>query len=291
MAVNYHPLLTPPEATIPGADWTFEQELAHLDEDLKTIADKSRSDETKKLINGIDRKLTRQIAEPVEVTLAKPSPTMWDDILTMYRDVVTKAEEAYLSKAKSYNCTPEENEAALGNLRHRAWVAFRKKLQEQTADTVLLSTLRDCFEERFRYDEQGAPRVWKPEDDLDGAFKKAREETLALLPTYATVKPTDPALLPSLPTDVNDDDVDADAFDPTTAFTLVSTARLHNLEARFKREADASYVEAKRSMVSSVSQIPVWMYGLLVALGWNEAMAVLFNPLYFALLVIAAASA
>lgn len=44
-------------------------------------------------------------------------------------------------------------------------------------------------------------------------------------------------------------------------------------------------------MVSSVAQIPLWMYGVLVVLGWNEAMAVLFNPLYFAMLLILGASA
>ncbi|KAG9093764.1 Dynamin-like GTPase that mediates homotypic ER fusion [Ceratobasidium sp. UAMH 11750] len=43
-------------------------------------------------------------------------------------------------------------------------------------------------------------------------------------------------------------------------------------------------------MVSSVAQIPVWMYGVLVVLGWNEAMVVLFNPLYFAFLVMCLAS-
>lgn len=59
-----------------------------------------------------------------------------------------------------------------------------------------------------------------------------------------------------------------------------------DLTNRFRREADAFYVEAKRSMVSSIAQIPVWMYGVLVVLGWNEAMAVLFNPLYFATLLV-----
>lgn len=50
------------------------------------------------------------------------------------------------------------------------------KVDEQTGDTVLLSKLRFAFEERFRYDEQGVPRVWKPEDDIDAAFKKAKDE-------------------------------------------------------------------------------------------------------------------
>jgi protein SEY1 len=33
------------------------------------------------------------------------------------------------------------------------------------------------------------------------------------------------------------------------------------------------------------------MYGVLIVLGWNEAMVVLFNPLYFAMLLLLLASA
>jgi hypothetical protein len=32
------------------------------------------------------------------------------------------------------------------------------------------------FEEKFRYDDKGLPKVWKPEDDIDSYFKKARDE-------------------------------------------------------------------------------------------------------------------
>lgn len=34
------------------------------------------------------------------------------------------------------------------------------------------------FEDKFRYDEHGVPRVWKASDDIDGLFKSAREEVL-----------------------------------------------------------------------------------------------------------------
>jgi hypothetical protein len=81
------------------------------------------------------------------------------------------------------------------------------------------------------------------------------------------------------------------AFDASTAFTLLSPTKLLTLEQRFKREADAAFVEAKRSMVSSVASVPLWMYGALAILGWNEAMAILFNPIYFALMVVGLASA
>ncbi|KAL1411658.1 Dynamin-like GTPase that mediates homotypic ER fusion [Vanrija albida] len=280
------------EVTIDGADWEYQHELDLLNDDLKVIADKSRADETKKLVNNAERAVKRQLLEPVELALSKPSTTMWDKVLTTYRDVNGAAEKAYLSKAKSYNCTEEENATALHTLRSRSWLVLRKKLEEQTADATVLLTLRESFEERFRYDDNGVPRVWKPEDDLEGAYKKARDETLALLPLFATIKPKVDDLLPEVPEpDAAEAEHDAAAFDPDTALVLVTPTRLNSLESRFKREADAAFVEAKRSMVSSVSQIPYWMYGLLVVLGWNEAMAVLFNPLYFAMLVVLIATA
>lgn len=53
---------------------------------------------------------------------------------------------------------------------------MRKKIDEQTADAVIVTKLRNYFEERFRYDEKGVPRVWRPEDDIDGIFAKARDK-------------------------------------------------------------------------------------------------------------------
>jgi len=34
------------------------------------------------------------------------------------------------------------------------------------------------FEEKFRYDDEGLPKVWKPEDDIDAHFRKAREDVI-----------------------------------------------------------------------------------------------------------------
>ncbi|KAG8757445.1 Dynamin-like GTPase that mediates homotypic ER fusion [Serendipita sp. 396] len=51
---------------------------------------------------------------------------------------------------------------------------------------------------------------------------------------------------------------------------LLEPKRL-NLPSRFRRDANAYYVAAGRSTVSFVVQIPHWVYGVLVVLGWNEA--------------------
>jgi len=113
---------------------------------------------------------------------------------------------------------------------------------------------------------------------------------LDLIPIYAKIVPTDPSLVPTnIP---SDSDLPAsflvnapDDFDFAASLILLSETKQLDLTSRFRRDADAYYVEAKRSTVSSVAQIPYWMYGVLVVLGWNEAMMVIFNPLYFALLL------
>ena len=55
----------------------------------------------------------------------------------------------------------------------------------------LLAKLRASFEDSFRYDASGVPRVWKPEEDIDGVLKKARDAPLDFILLYAKISPTD----------------------------------------------------------------------------------------------------
>ncbi|KAI5829813.1 root hair defective 3 GTP-binding protein [Schizophyllum commune Tattone D] len=278
------------EALIEDTDWVWEDELELLKEEVRSVADQCRKDETKKMINQIERNFKKQIAEPVDVALNQPAPDMWDKVLKAFRQTLDKAEATYLTKAKSFNCTEEENTTSLATLRKRAWLALRAKVDEHTSDAVFIGKMRAYFEERFRYDEHGVPRVWKPEDDIDSHFKKARDQALELIPLYAKIAPQDSSLQVELP-DEPTDSLTQEDFDFEATLTVFTETKTMDLTNKFRKDADAFYVEAKRSTVASVAQIPVWMYGVLVVLGWNEAMAVLFNPMYFTMLLISLVSA
>lgn len=41
------------------------------------------------------------------------------------------------------------------------------------------------------------------------------------------------------------------------------------------------YIDAKRSVITNVTRIPLYFYVLLLALGWNEIVMIMRNPLYF----------
>ncbi|CAL1706761.1 unnamed protein product [Somion occarium] len=279
------------EASLEDTDWSYEEEFTLLSEEVKNVADQCRKDETKKMVNVIERNFKRNISEPVDLYLNKATPDMWDKVLKAFRETLEKAESSYLTKAKSFSCTDEENATALSTLRKRAWLALRSKIDEQTSDAAFLAKLRTHFEELFRYDEHGVPRVWKPEDDIDGAFKKAKDRTLELIPLYSKISPIEPSLAYTLPSETSDSlSAEADDFDFPSTLLIFSETKAVDLTNRFRKDADAYYVEAKRSTVATMAQIPYWMYGVLVVLGWNEAMVVLFNPLYFAMLLVLLAS-
>lgn len=279
-------------------DWTIDEEVAELNSEIQSISDTMRVEETKKMVAQIERTFKKNIAEPVEMALNKPEPDMWDKVLSAFRSTLEQAEATYLRKAKSFNCTDEENEQALLALRRKSWLSLKVKVDEQTADSVIAAKLRNNFEDRFRYDDAGVPRVWKPEDDIDSAFRKARDETLSLIPLYAKIAPQDPNNAVEIPS-TSDDPChqttvslgEEEDFDFPTTLTVFSESRKADIGTRFRKEADALYVEAKRSTVSSIAQIPVWMYGVMVVLGWNEFMAVISSPIYFTFLLVLIASA
>ena len=266
---------------LPDTDWSVSEERMHLAEDLRAVARTLRADETQKLAVRLEKDIRRHLAEPIEAALSEPDAGMWDRVLGVWRDACDRAAALYRERAAHLNTTPDEDAATVGRLHMVAWRALLDRVQESTSETVLASRLRAFFEDRFRYDASGVPRVWKPSDDMDDAFVQARDATLALIPLYATMQPETP------PTVAGDEDTPS--WDE--ARRVLSERRCAELGRRFRRDADAAYVEAKRGTVSSMTQVPWWMYVVLIVLGWNEAMAVLHSPVYFTLLCMVLASA
>jgi len=101
---------------------------------------------------------------------------------------------------------------------------------------------------------------------------------------------------PSSTTTVDEEDLppiggvdDADGEGATTLeeeMTILSAAKSADLSARFTKTADGVYVEAKRGAIGGITQVPLYFYGLLLLLGWNEIVAVLRNPIYFLFLIL-----
>ena len=332
------------ETMVDGAPWsTYKQELSLYQKDLEKISAQLRKDEMRRLATRVERWVKSKLGEAVGLEFnalgsgrggsgapasgdKQPESDLWERIWTLFVDTVLDAERRFTERASSFDASLEEVDVGLWRLRRKSWGVLRAKIDEEVMEGNLLLKLRENFEDKFRYDESGVPRIWRPTDDIEGYYTKARESTLALIPLLSRFHLRDTSAPPPLDkwighspssaTAADEDDLipiggvdEDDGKSLEEEMTVLSDAKRQDLIVRFKKAADGVYVEAKRSAIGGMTQIPLYFYGLLLALGWNEIVAgefynhsifwvhtkcllvfgiVLRNPVYFFLLFLCA---
>ncbi|KXJ96866.1 RHD3/Sey1 [Microdochium bolleyi] len=309
---------------ITGVAWTnFQSQHTLFVKDLDEVSARLRKEEMRRLATRVERWVKSRLGDAVGLEFNKlgsgrggsgapdegeKPPTekdLWDRIWNCFIVVVKEAETRFAERARSFDASPEEVTVGLWRLRRKSWVALRERVDEEVMEGNILLKLRENFEDKFRYDEAGVPRIWRPTDDIEGIYTRARESTLTLIPLLSrfrlaeTYAPPDlPGFIGHQPAGVEAEDEDdltpiggvdeEDGKSLEEEMTVLSEGKRQDLVVRFKKTADGVYVEAKRSAIGGVAQVPLYFYGLLLALGWNEFVTVLRNPLLFLMLIVLA---
>ena len=112
---------------------------------------------------------------------------LWDELSNDLNETIINSIEEYKTLIKGYDCSDEELENNIKAIRKSSWNMFINLVAEETTDNIILVRLREKFEEVFRYDKSGLPRIWKNNDDIDSFFKKARDEALALIALFTFI--------------------------------------------------------------------------------------------------------
>ncbi|KAK3169742.1 Dynamin-like GTPase that mediates homotypic ER fusion [Lepraria neglecta] len=306
---------------VEGAPWSnYKQEMSLYQKDLSEVSGRLRRDEMRRLATRVERWVRSRLGESVGLefnTLGSgrggsgapetgergSEKEIWDRIWGVFIKTVQEAERRFTDRAKSFDASSGEVDVGLWRLRRKSWGVLRAKIEEEMMEGNLLLKLRENFEDKFRYDEAGVPRIWRPTDDIEGIYTKARESTLTLIPLLSKFQSSHTSMPPPLddwignappeatPADEEDltpiGGVDEDEGKSLEEeMTVLSDAKRQDVTTRFKKTADGVYVEAKRSAIGGMTQVPLYFYGLLLALGWNEIVAVLRNPVYFIFLII-----
>lgn len=293
---------------IPGVAWSnFKSQYVLFEKELDDVSGKLRKEEMRRLATRVERWVKSRLGDAIGLefnklgsgragsgapeTGEKPAEKdLWDRIWTVFVDIVKDAQGRFTDRAKSFEATQDEVEVGLWRLRRKSWVALREKIEEEVMEGNILLKLRENFEDKFRYDEAGVPRIWRPTDDIEGIYTKARESTLTLIPLLSKFKlsesygpPELPAWIGNQPRGVEPSDEEdltpiggvdeEDGKSLEEEMTVLSESKRQDLVIRFKKTADGVYVEAKRSAIGGVAQVPLYFYALLVALGWNEIVA------------------
>lgn len=297
---------------IQGVPWTnFKAQYLLFEKELNEVSGRLRKEEMRRLATRVERWVKSRLGDAIGVefnklgsgrggsgapeTGEKPltEKDLWDRIWTVFTGIVKEAEERFADRAKSFDADDEEVSIGTWRLRRKSWVALREKIEEEVMEGNILLKLRENFEDKFRYDEAGVPRIWRPTDDIEGIYTKARESTLSLIPLLSrfrlskTYAPPDLiAFIGPQPRGVEAGDeedlspiggVDEDEGKSLEEeMTVLSESKRQDLVVRFKKTADGVYVEAKRSAIGGVAQVPLYFYGILLALGWNELVTGMF---------------
>ncbi|KAK3303961.1 RHD3/Sey1 [Chaetomium strumarium] len=307
---------------IQGVAWTnFKPQYRLFEKELDEVSARLRKEEMRRLAIRVERWVKSRLGDAIGLefnklgsgrggsgapeTGEKPATEkdLWDRVWKAFIDIVREAETRFVDRAKSFEASPEEVEVGLWRLRRKAWVTLREKIEEEMMESNILMKLRENFEDKFRYDDEGVPRIWRPSDDIEGVYTRARESTLALIPLLSrfrvseTYAPPDlPGFIGAQPAGVESEDeedlVPIGGVDEEEGksleeeMTVLSESKRQDLVVRFKKMADGVYVEAKRSAIGGITQVPLYFYVVLLVLGWNEIVMVLRNPVLFMLILV-----
>lgn len=292
---------------VEGALWSnYKQETVLFQKDLDEVSGSLRREEMRRLATRVERWVKSRLGELVGLQFnalgivrgqsksAGEKPTsekdIWDRIWDVFTTTVQEAERRFSERARSFDASSAEVEVGLWRLRRKSWGVLRSKIDEEVMEGNILLKLRENFEDKFRYDEAGVPRIWRPTDDIEGVYTKARESTLTLIPLLSRFQLQETLSPPPLddwighapasvsPADEEDlapiggvDEEDGKSLEEE--MTILGEAKQQDLTVRFKKMSDGVYVEAKRSAIGGMTQVPLYFYGLLLALGWNEIVA------------------
>ncbi|KAJ6160583.1 hypothetical protein N7470_003979 [Penicillium chermesinum] len=296
---------------VEGASWSnYKQELKLYEKELSEVSARLRRDEMRRLASRVERWVQSRLGESIGLEFnnlgsgrsgsgapeSGDKPTekaFWDRVWDVFADTVLDAERRFTERASSFDASLEEVDVGLWRLRRKSWGVLRAKIDEEMTEGNILLKLRENFEDKFRYDEEGVPRIWRPTDDIEGIYTRARESTLTLIPLLSRFRLDKTSAPPPLETwightpssattaDEEDlapiggvDDDEGKSLEEET--TILGDAKRQELTVRFKKAADGVYVEAKRSAIGGITQVPLYFYGILLALGWNEIIAGMF---------------
>lgn len=262
----------------------LEEFSGELDEQLVKV----RQTEVDNLVNRVNKKINPIIKNKSLEIFGTPDEQLWDKVLDNFKSTLNNALARYKKDDDTYDfkigSDPELNDEIAFRIKKSAWVSFDQFIHEYLREENVVAVLKRQFDDAFAYDKDGVPRTWKNETEISLAYREATEFSLGTLPLFSIAKLSNGTeIIPDIP--VTDED-DEDEEEPHTFAHLLNSTDQLKIKKSFLKQAEISYRDANRSIVSNIARIPPFMYVLLIVLGWNEFMAVVRNPLLLMLVLL-----
>ncbi|QPG77162.1 hypothetical protein FOA43_004568 [Brettanomyces nanus] len=284
-------------------NFNFEKHISGFHEALNEASELLKLKEKDMLVSRSTKRFQSKLKEILIELLSDPKENTWDQALEQFHLFQSAFFDRYkLDDGKGYDLrlglSEQANEATVTEIQRAFWTKFRDIIHDFMSEDTAARILRNKFEDEFKYDGDGIPNMWRNVTEIDQQFSKARANTISLLPILSVAKlsVSGEEIIPDI--DIShDNDTEEELFlgetdnlepsDKSHFFGhLLTTSQQNKVLHKLKKEIDAIYIDAKRSVIANRTSIPWWMYALVVTLGWNEFMAVLRNPMLVIMIVV-----
>lgn len=283
--------------------FTYDDTIDQVEKELASTISKQQKIELDSVVNKAAKKLSTNLSKTIQFELNDPSNSTWDKILKQFDFHVDEFTSKYNGDF-GLNTSEQDNEEAMKKFKFKSWNNFYDLIHKFIYKERVLDILQTRFDDKFRYDSNGLPKLYQDARELEANFAIAKEHALAVLPILTIAKLSDDSeIVPDfdifspmlrsqyLNLKVSQSDDEDDEDDESYSFAdIINETEKAQILSKFKKEIDAKFVETKRSIVQHVTQIPYYVYLIIIALGWNEFMAIVRNPFTFALAIVLAAS-
>eukprot|EP00761_Pharyngomonas_kirbyi_P007083 gb/GECH01007092.1/.p1 GENE.gb/GECH01007092.1/~~gb/GECH01007092.1/.p1 ORF type:complete len:908 (+),score=244.09 gb/GECH01007092.1/:1-2724(+) len=277
-------------AMIPEEDWDYMPVLRKLIVDIGKYTQEERKIQLNRLL-GITKKLAVKKIEPqVKRLITDPPEDMWPQLRDLHQKTIDQ-EKSHLQELLS-GFDPQKNEVGniIDDVSNRIKSHIKKSIK--TALTILSNTMMNRFSNTFRYNENNLPIVWQNVEHIHQQFNTAKSRAVQILDIFFLNR-MESEQLDDVHLKVKDSEDDANAIelpsDIDRSCLLLSEEDSKITYVSFMSQCKQQFAEAQREMLEKRTQIPKWFWILILALGWNEIVAILTRPWLFLLMILVTA--
>lgn len=263
---------------------------------LNSCITKQQKVELDSIITKSLKRLGTQLNKTMVFEINDIKENTWDIISEKFETLVNEALKSY-KDGEEYDfglgIDKDLTTHSLDQFRFKAWCKFYQLIKKNLSKNSILTILKERFEEKFRYDENGLPRLYTNEFELEHNFNESKLFATKGYPLLTMVRKLNSTeILPQFDIfnkelqlkygeDFDEEEEEEEDEDANKFAHIISEADKAEIMSKFKKETDAKYIETKRSLVQHITQIPYYIYLIIVVLGWNEFMAIIKSPLFF----------
>ena len=126
------------------------------------------------------------MSKSIQFELGDPNEETWDNVLQQFKSVYEKFGGDF-----GLGTSSTQNQQAIEKFKFKSWCQFYDVTHKLISREKLLALLQDRFDDKFRYDENGLPKLYLNEQDLEKTFAVAKQHALQVLPILTFAKLAD----------------------------------------------------------------------------------------------------